>query len=198
MWLNSPTLCPLGHLGPNVGEISWLSKTAPCIPQTRLLLFPHILDGGLQSICCFMKRNVAAVARLPPRFLQKKKKLCLCSWWFFESVPVNVDYSVVRILRGKYDKRMRKHISHSAALRRLLIYSSRWDCHARGWWLWLVSRRAWNRITSKHANHNLYFGTTTCQKNMVADFNLLRRAAGSSFCGCALLQRWFNLNLDSF
>lgn len=25
---------------------------------------------------------------------------------------------------------------------------------------------------SKHANHNLYFGTTTCQNNMVADFNL--------------------------
>lgn len=30
-----------------------------------------------------------------------------------ESFPANVEYSVVRILRGKYDKRMRKHISHS-------------------------------------------------------------------------------------
>ncbi len=64
----SPSPSSLEHLGPTVREVSRLSKTAPCIPQTRLLLFPHILDGGLQSICCYMKKNVAAAAELPPRF----------------------------------------------------------------------------------------------------------------------------------
>lgn len=78
-----------------------------------------------------MKKNVAAAVELPPRFSNNASQFLMA----FESVPVNVEECVVRILGGRYDKRMRKHISHTGVLRRLLLmYSCRWDCHAWGWW----------------------------------------------------------------
>lgn len=33
-----------------------------------------------------------------------------------ESLPVNVEHSTPRIQKGKYDKRMHKHISHTGAV----------------------------------------------------------------------------------
>lgn len=57
-----------------------------------------------------MKKNVAAAgSRAAPTFSNNAPLfLMVC-----ESPPVDVEQSALRILRGKYDKRMRKHISHT-------------------------------------------------------------------------------------
>lgn len=87
-----------------------------------------------------MKKNVAAAAptfAFFPLFLFPPPNNASQFLMAFESVPVNVKECVVRILVGgggvRYDMRMRKHISHTGVLRRLLLmYSCRWDCHASG------------------------------------------------------------------
>lgn len=46
-WILPPSLPSSRAFRLTVGEVSWLCETAPHTPQTRLLLFLHILDGGL-------------------------------------------------------------------------------------------------------------------------------------------------------
>lgn len=54
--------------------------------------------------CCSSSRAAPTFSNNAPLFFM------VC-----ESFPVNVEYSVLKIQRGTYHKRMRKHISHTGA-----------------------------------------------------------------------------------
>lgn len=124
----------------------WSQFQTPQIrPQTRLLPFPHTLDGASPSLCCNMKKNAAPVVdfslvfpffmTFPPSSNEASRFLTLS-----ESVPVSVEQCVLSILGGKCDEC--KHISHTGVVRRLPRYSCMWDGGAPGTAECLLSRRA--------------------------------------------------------